>query len=135
MAPTLSDAEAGEKLIVAVPPPRASALARAVDHLDGREPRHHDVDMRTTLTLDPLVARLIEEEMHRARKSFKQVVNEGLRRGLEPRARKTAAKAYRVRPHTARLLPGIDRGRLNALAEEIEDRAILAKAGRSPRSG
>ena len=91
--------------------------------------------MRTTLTLDPLVARLVEEEMHRARKSFKQVVNEGLRRGLEPRARRTAAKAYRVRPHAARLLPGIDRGRLNALVDELDDRAILARVSRSPRGG
>jgi hypothetical protein len=84
--------------------------------------------MRTTLTLDPDVARMIEEEVHRARKPFKQVVNELLRRGLEPRTRKRDTKPYRVTPHAARLLPGIDRGRLNALADELEDDAVFAKS-------
>jgi hypothetical protein len=83
--------------------------------------------MRTTLTLDPDVARMIEEEVHRARKPFKQVVNELLRRGLEPRTRKRDTKPYQVTPHAARLLPGIDRGRLNALADELEDHAVFAK--------
>jgi hypothetical protein len=87
--------------------------------------------MRTTLTLDPDVARMIEEEVHRARKPFKQVVNEALRRGLEPRARRRPSKPYTVRPHVARLLPGIDRGRLNALADDLEDVAVLAKATRA----
>ena len=40
--------------------------------------------MRTTLTLDPDVARMIEEEVHRLRKPLKQVVNDALRRGLAP---------------------------------------------------
>jgi hypothetical protein len=83
--------------------------------------------MRTTLTLDPDVARMLEEEVHRARKPFKQVVNELLRRGLEPHTRKRDTKPYRVTPHVARLLPGIDRGRLNALADELEDHAVFSK--------
>jgi len=49
--------------------------------------RHHDVFMRTTLALDPDVARLLEEEAHRQRKPFRQVVNEAIRRGLAPGAR------------------------------------------------
>lgn len=90
--------------------------------------------MRTTLTLDPDVARMIEEEVHRARKPFKQVVNEILRRGLEPRAQRRKAKPYSVRPHAARLMPGIDRGRFNALADELEDRASMEKLTRGRRS-
>jgi hypothetical protein len=86
--------------------------------------------MRTTLTLDPDVAQMIQEEVHRARKPFKQVVNELLRRGLEPRTRARGAKSYRVRPHVARLVPGIDRGRFNALADELEDRALVEKLTR-----
>jgi hypothetical protein len=86
--------------------------------------------MRTTLTLDPDVVRLIEEEIHRLRKPFKQVVNDALRRGLAPGMRQTPARRYRVRPHAARLLPGLDRGKLNALADELEDRA---RAARLPR--
>ncbi len=87
--------------------------------------------MRTTLTLDPDVARLIEEQMHRARKPFKQIVNEALRRGLSPRPSPRRSRAYRVRPHAARFLPGFDRSHLNALADEFEDRAVLAKAARA----
>jgi hypothetical protein len=83
--------------------------------------------MRTTLTLDPDVARMIEEEVHRVRKPVKQVVNEALRRGLTGPAGRRPRKPYRVRPHTARLLPGVDRGRFNALADELEDAAIVAR--------
>lgn len=81
--------------------------------------------MRTTLTLDPDVARMIEEEVHRVRKPLKQVVNDALRRGLTS-ARPAPRKRYRVRAHAARLQPGLERGRLNALADELEDASILA---------
>jgi hypothetical protein len=77
--------------------------------------------MRTTLTLDPDVARLVDEEVHRARKPMKQVVNDALRRGLAGGPRTRRRKPYRVQPHVASLLPGIDRTRLNALADELED--------------
>ena len=90
--------------------------------------------MRTTLSLDPDVARMVREEAHRVRKPVKQVVNDALRRGLTGSGGRRPRKAYRVQPHTARLLPGVDRGRLNALADEIEDAAIVARAGRRRRS-
>ncbi len=80
--------------------------------------------MRTTLTLDPDVVRMIDEEVHRVRKPLKQVVNDALRRGLTS-GKRTPTKRYRVRPHAARLLPGLERGRLNALADELEDAAVL----------
>lgn len=83
--------------------------------------------MRTTLTLDPDVARLIEEEVHRRRKPFKQVVNEALRRGLAPRAEGPARRRFRVRPHKTDLQPGIDAGSFNRLADELEDDAIVEK--------
>jgi hypothetical protein len=86
--------------------------------------------MRTTLTLDPDVVRMIEEEVHRLRQPFKQVVNDALRRGLAPSGRRVAARRYRVRPHAARLLAGLDRGRLNALADELEERVFVEKLRR-----
>ena len=79
--------------------------------------------MRTTLTLDADVVRLLEAEVHRVRKPLKQVVNDALRRGLTS-GTPAPLKRYRVRPHVARLLPGIDRARFNALADELEDTAI-----------
>ena len=38
--------------------------------------------MRTTVTFDDDVARLIADAQHRERRSFKQVVNDAVRRGL-----------------------------------------------------
>lgn len=88
--------------------------------------------MRTTLTLDPDVVRLVEEEVHRSRKAMKQVVNDALRRGLSGAARPARRKPYRVQPHVAALLPGIDRTRLNALADEIEDAERMGRLRRKP---
>ena len=90
--------------------------------------------MRTTLTLDPDVTRMVNDEVHRVRKPLKEVVNDALRRGLGSPDRKRRLKPYRVRPHAARLLPGIDRARLNALADEQEDVAIFGVLGRGKRS-
>ncbi len=85
--------------------------------------------MRTTLTLDPDVVRLLDQEMHRVRKPMKQVINEALRRGLTAAAR-VQQKRYRVRAHVARLQPGLERGRLNALADELEDVEVLRRTRR-----
>jgi putative NADH-flavin reductase len=87
--------------------------------------------MRTTLTLDPDVARMLEEEAARQRKPFKQVVNEAIRRGLAPTAATRSRRRYRVRPHRTALRPGIDALGLNKLADELEDDAVLAKVKRS----
>ena len=82
--------------------------------------------MRTTLTLDSDVARMVADEVHRARKPFKVVVNEALRRGLTTTGGRRPAKRYRVRPHDAGLRAGVDRGRLNALADELDDASMLS---------
>lgn len=84
--------------------------------------------MRTTLTLDPDVVRMLEAEVHRARKPLKQVVNEALRRGLTTPGARSPRRRHRVRPHVARLRPGLDAGRLNALADELEDAAVVRRA-------
>ncbi len=89
--------------------------------------------VRTTLTLDPDVSRLLAEEAHRLRKPFKQVVNDALRRGLAPAGSQRVRRRYRVRPHAASLRPGLDPGRLNALADELEDRALAARHRRRRR--
>jgi hypothetical protein len=85
------------------------------------------IDMRTTLTLDPEVARMIEEEVHRRRQPFRKVVNDALRRGLSPRPPIREGKPYRLRPHKARLLPGLDPGSLNRLADDLEVQATIDK--------
>ncbi len=95
--------------------------------------RHQDAPMRTTLTLDADVVHLLEDEVHRRRKPFKQVVNDAIRRGLSPRAAERSSKRYHLRPHAARLLPGFDRVGFNRLADELEDAAVLAKVSSGKR--
>ena len=84
--------------------------------------------MRTTLTLDPDVARLLTEEAHRLRKPFKHVVNEAIRRGLAPSPVAGAGQeVFRVQPHRTTLRPGIDVASLNRLVDELEDEAVIGK--------
>lgn len=84
--------------------------------------------MRTTLTLDSDVVRLIDEAVHRERRPMKQVVNEALRQALAPPSRR---ERVRLVAHRSAVRPGIDLARLNQLADEIEDDALLADARRS----
>ncbi|MDH5676171.1 MAG: hypothetical protein OEZ06_28890 [Myxococcales bacterium] len=87
--------------------------------------------MRTTLTLDSDVAKLIQEEAHRRRLPIKQVVNEALRRGLSPQLTAQRRKRFRVRPHATTLQPGFDGHSLNRLLDEFEDEAVATRLGRS----
>lgn len=84
--------------------------------------------MRTTLTLDDDVVRLISDAQHRERKTFRQVVNEALRRGLTVST--PDLPPYRVRAHHSAVRPGIDVTALNRLADELEDDALLGRSAR-----
>jgi hypothetical protein len=100
-------------------------------HLDALIRRHYDANVRTTLTLDPDVAQLVDEAAHRARTSRKQVINDALRRVLSrPPSR---PEPYHLPVHEAKLQPGLDLAGFNRLADELEDQAILA-AGNRPQS-
>lgn len=84
--------------------------------------------MRTTLTLDSDVARLIDEAVHRERRPMKQVVNDALRRALTP---ETQRERVTLTPHESDVRPGFDVARLNQLADELDDEAILDAARRA----
>jgi hypothetical protein len=73
---------------------------------------------------------MVQEAMHRERRTFREVVNAAIRRGLAPRAAAPAPPPYRLRPHHTRLRPGFDPRALNRLADELEDEATLARRGR-----
>jgi hypothetical protein len=83
--------------------------------------------LRTTLTLDPDVERLVADEVHRLRRPIKQVVNDAIRRGLSPRLADAPLRPYRTVVHKAKLKAGIDPGSLNRLADELEDEAVVEK--------
>ena len=78
--------------------------------------------MRTTLTLDSDVARLIDVAVHRVRRPMKQVVNDALWRALTPETRR---ERVRLSPHDSTIRTGFDVAKLNQLADELDDEAIL----------
>jgi hypothetical protein len=88
--------------------------------------------MRTTLTLDDDVARLVEDAMHRERRSMKQVINDALRLALTP-PRVPQQGAYRLVPHQSAVRPGFDPAGFNKLADELDDEAVIDRT-RSDRS-
>ncbi len=83
--------------------------------------------MRTTLTLDPDVVRLVQDAVHEQRRSTKEVINDALRRALAPRGG-ARREPYRLEPHESQLRAGYDLAGFNRLADELEDEAIVDKA-------
>ncbi len=75
--------------------------------------------MRTTLTIEPEIAERLRQEVALGKRPLKAIVNEALKRGLGLEA-STLQQPYRVRPHSSRFLPGVDAGKLNQLADELE---------------
>jgi mRNA-degrading endonuclease RelE of RelBE toxin-antitoxin system len=77
--------------------------------------------MRTTVTLDPDVAAKLKELTHRRRASFKETLNDVLRRGLTSQGGTAEpAERYLVKAHAGGFRPGIDPGKLNQLVDELE---------------
>ena len=85
--------------------------------------------MRTTLTIEPDVEKLLHQEVARSRRPLKQVVNEALRRGLTRSGDK--ARKVTVLVSDSRLRPGYDPASFNALVDELEDDEVARKAGRN----
>ena len=93
--------------------------------------------MRTTVTLDPDVEAGLKTAMRQQGSSFKEAVNQAIRRGLSsngPRRRRVRFKTYDLG-----LNPVFRWDKALALAAELEDEEILRKMrlGRrpSPRPG
>ena len=54
--------------------------------------------MRTTLTIDDNIAKQLKEIVHRSGRSFKAVVNDALRAGIEGNRIADMARPYRLEP-------------------------------------
>ena len=81
---------------------------------------HHDVYMRTTLTLDDDIADSLREQARLLNRPFKQVVNDALRRGISPSVREEPVSRFRVVPVHSGFAPGVDPLRLNQLNDQLE---------------
>lgn len=75
--------------------------------------------MRTTLTLDDDVAAALKRAARSSGRTFKEIVNDGLRVGLGLRSGGRARK-YTVVTFSSEFAPGVDPGRLNPLYDELE---------------
>jgi len=86
--------------------------------------------MRTTVTLDPDVQRLLEEAQLRAKRPFKQVLNDAVRAGLGQPATRAPSFKQPVFPLGR---AKVDLTKAGALVADMDDAATLAKARRAPR--
>lgn len=86
--------------------------------------------MRTTLTMEPDVARRLELEMKRSGDGLKTVVNRALRIGLAMTDKPVDPPVFQVVPHAFGFRPGTDLDRLNQLADELEAEEAARKLER-----
>lgn len=81
--------------------------------------QHHRV--RTTLTLDEDVAAKLKAETRRSGKSFREVVNETMRRGLATRHATANRRAFKVETRDlGALRPGLSLDNIGEVIEQIE---------------
>jgi hypothetical protein len=78
------------------------------------------------VTLDEDVERLLREAMKQGRKGFKEALNDGLRRGLEP-LRESQEPPFVVNARRLGLRSGIDPASIRDLDDELEIQEFLRK--------
>jgi hypothetical protein len=77
--------------------------------------------MRTTLTLDEDVALKLKTEARRGGRSFREVVNETLRRGLESMRVPVKRPPFKIVPRDlGNLKPGLSLDNIAELIEQVE---------------
>jgi hypothetical protein len=76
--------------------------------------------VRTTVTLDRDVAERLKAEVRRSGRSFKEVVNELLRRGLAMRREREPLRPFVVQARPLGVRPGLDYDRTSELVEHLE---------------
>lgn len=85
--------------------------------------------VRTTVTLEPDVARLLNDQAKRTRKSFKETLNDAVRLGLaRVSGSPDAGEDFIVEARPMQLKAGVDAGRLNSLVDDLEAEAFIERA-------
>lgn len=88
--------------------------------------------MRTTVTLEPDVARMLDDYARRTRKSFKETLNDAVRLGLGRVNEPTTQKDFVIEAKPMGLRAGIDGGKLNTLMDDLEAETFLSKQSPTP---
>jgi predicted transcriptional regulator len=76
--------------------------------------------MRTTLTLDEDVAQRTKKLATKLKKSFKVVLNEALRKGLEQIEKPQKRRKYQTIPHEMGLREGLNLDNIQELLAQVE---------------
>lgn len=84
--------------------------------------------MRTTVTLDKDVERMLREAMHRSRNGFKQTLNAAIRAGLGQKTAPAARLPFVLKARPLGLRAGLDPAGFNKLADDLEVDAVLEKS-------
>lgn len=92
-------------------------------------------NIRTTVTLDKDVERILRDAMHRSRKSFKQTLNAAERAGLGEKSETPKVARFVVKARPLGLRSGIDPAGFNKLADDLEVDALLEKKRRAKKFG
>jgi hypothetical protein len=86
--------------------------------------------MRTTLTVEDHLAAKLKEAARKQNRSFKEIINEALRRGLEAAEESRKVRRFRVKPMSMGAKPGIDYDKINQLLDEMEGEQLAVKMKR-----
>jgi hypothetical protein len=79
--------------------------------------------MRTTLTLADEIVKALKDLAHERGTSFKEVVNDVLRRGLStPEPGRRRKSSFQVRTFHSAFRPGVDPAKLNQLIDDLDAR-------------
>jgi hypothetical protein len=76
--------------------------------------------MRTTLTLDDDVAAKLNQRCRESGESFKAVVNQMLRDGLNVRQQLAPDEPFHIRARPLGLLPGVDLDNISEVIEQLD---------------
>ncbi len=91
---------------------------------------HHDVSMRTTLTLEDDLARRLKELARGTDRNFKDVVNDAIRKGLSVGdAPPAGEERFVVRPQACGFRSGVDPTKLNQLYDDLEMEDLRGDSG------
>lgn len=92
-----------------------------------RRERHHGA-VRTTVTLDPDVARSLRKLARERRQSFEVILDEVHRRGLSSQAKVQRRKRrFVVEPHDGAFRPGLALDELNQLVDELDTERVAER--------
>lgn len=87
--------------------------------------------MRTTVTLDEDVERLLREAMHRSKCGFKEALNAAIRAGLASETKQQGLQPFVLKARPMGLRTGLDPAGLNKLADDLESEAVRTNVRRS----